>query len=319
MVPLPAAATGAGVEATGREDPLPRPRGGRRRVLPFERGWQRHRAKSRLRVGEELDPNPLEMSPKGRDKRLRQHRHAVLPALSVPDGDRPALEVDVLDPEPSALQQAETGSVEQGCHDPGRPAEFTEDPCRFLSREDDRHPGRSLRTDNLVQPRQVLAQHFPVQEQQRAEGLVLCRGADARVGGEVGQVLPDLVRAHLGGMLHSVVDQKPLDPEDVGLFRSAAVVPLPNGAANASKESRGARRRRLGAPGGGGRCRSRLVLFRRPCRHGSGSSWSPRRAAEPGGGISWGRYARPCQERTVRGGRLRRAAVRCRKGREDPC
>jgi len=67
--------------------------------------------------------------------------------------------------------------VEQGRHEPGRAAERPEDRADFFAREDDREALRALRAHDAVQPGDVDLEHLAVEEQQRAQRLVLrgCR------------------------------------------------------------------------------------------------------------------------------------------------
>src|SRR5438270_7787126 len=53
---------------------------------------------------------------------------------------------------------------------------------------------------------------------------MLGRGRDAPVGGEVGEVLSDFVRAHLRGVALALKDDEALDALDVGRFGANAIM-----------------------------------------------------------------------------------------------
>ena len=61
-------------------------------------------------------------------------------------------------------------------------------------------------------------------EQQGTEGLVLRRGADVAVDGQVGQELVDLGGAEGGGVADAVEEDEAPDPPDVGVLGPGAVV-----------------------------------------------------------------------------------------------
>ena len=77
-----------------------------------------------------------------------------------------------------------------------------------------------------------LAQHVPVQNQERAEGLVLGGGGHILPHSDVRQKRLNFGRAHLPGMPLAVEKDKAPNPVDVALFRANAVVletnPLPD-------------------------------------------------------------------------------------------
>ena len=56
---------------------------------------------------------------------------------------------------PAALEQAKAGTVKQSGHESGLATQPREDLVDFASREHDGEPGRALRADDVVHPRQV--------------------------------------------------------------------------------------------------------------------------------------------------------------------
>lgn len=60
-------------------------------------------------------------------ERIRKQGNPILPPLAVSDEDLPAIEIDVLHPEPGALEDAQTRPVEEGRHEPWCAVEALED------------------------------------------------------------------------------------------------------------------------------------------------------------------------------------------------
>jgi hypothetical protein len=80
----------------------------------------------------------------------------------------------ILDPEPGALQEPQTRAVEEQRHQLGRTAHLLKNGSDLPACKNDREPPGSPRTDHAFNPSDVPLQYFPVEEQQRAESLVLC-------------------------------------------------------------------------------------------------------------------------------------------------
>jgi len=91
---------------------------------------------------------------------------------------------------------------------------------------------------DAVEPGDLLAEHLAVQEQQRAQRLVLRGGRHLSPDGERRQELRHLSRSHLGGMALAVKQNVPADPREVRFFRATAVVACAYGVAHTVEESR---------------------------------------------------------------------------------
>ena len=109
-----------------------------------------------------------------------------------------------------ALQHPEAAPVEQGGHQLGRPVEAVEDRLDLLAGEHHGKPFRLPGMDEVVQPRQRLAQDGLVQEEEGAQCLVLGRGSQVRIHSQGRQKLGDLDLAHLGGVPLAVEEDEPL-------------------------------------------------------------------------------------------------------------
>jgi hypothetical protein len=159
--------------------------------------------------------------------------NAVLRPLAVPDQDLPIFEVDIFDPKLQALGEAQPRSIEKACHQPLRAPGGGKQPLHFASCEHRRQPRRALRSLEVVQPRQRLAQHLLVEKHERGKRLVLRRCRHVTLASEVVQKDGDLHRAQTLGMpLPGEIDKAPY-PIYVDLLGAVAVVAPPYGVAYA--------------------------------------------------------------------------------------
>jgi hypothetical protein len=179
-----ATALSVAIHSRRREHPLPCPLAAGVRQLAVER------------------THVLELSPQLPLCCAGQHRPAVLGALPAANDDLPPLEVHVLDPEPQALEKPEPAAVEKHRDESRSAVELVKDASHFLTREHDRNPLRYFGAPDALDPSGLLPQHFLVQEEQRAQRLILRRRADAILDRERRQELADLRFAHLAWMTH---------------------------------------------------------------------------------------------------------------------
>jgi hypothetical protein len=143
---------------------------------------------------------------------------AVLVTLAAPDDDLVGCEVDVLDPEAAAFEDAKTSAVQQAHHDTRRPAEALDHGADLLAGEDNGQARRALGSHDLVEPGQLDVQNVPIEEQERAQRLVLRRRGDATLDREGTEKARHLRAAHLDGMPLAVKEDVAPDPRDVGFF-----------------------------------------------------------------------------------------------------
>src|SRR5947209_81906 len=99
-------------------------------------------------------------------------------------------------------------------------AQMSEDFVDLVPGQNDRHPGRPLRSLDVLEPTNFLLEDFLVEKQQCAQRLVLGGGSNSSVPGKMGQELADFVLRHFLRMALSVKQNKPLDPVDIGLLGS---------------------------------------------------------------------------------------------------
>lgn len=144
------------------------------------------------------DPSQLPLQRK--DEVLGQHRHPVLAALALADDDLTPLELDILDAQPQAFEQAHAGAVQQGRDQPRGASHLVQQGAHFGGREHHRKPRLLVRGHHLVEPRQLHNENGPVEKQHHGLGLILRGRRYAPVGGQMGQESRHLRSAHLGRM-----------------------------------------------------------------------------------------------------------------------
>jgi hypothetical protein len=113
---------------------------------------------------------------------------------------------------------------------------FGDDRAHLVSSQDDGEVFRSLGPDHVIEPGQVLVQDVAVEEQERAQRLVLGGGGNLALDGEGAEEARDLGGAHLGGMALVVDEDAPADPSDVSLLGAATAVAKAVGLPHAVEE-----------------------------------------------------------------------------------
>jgi hypothetical protein len=119
---------------------------------------------------------------------------------------------------------ARAASLKQAGEEPPRSLQLREEIHHLVSREHGRHARGTCYPLHVLQPRQLTAEHFFVQEQQRRKRLILRAGGDLPVKREVVQKGGDLCLSKLGRVAFSSKANEPFDPMNVRLFRAATVI-----------------------------------------------------------------------------------------------
>jgi len=133
--------------------------------------------------------------------------------------------------------------------------QFGDDRAHLVAGQDDGEVFRALGPDHAIKPGQVLLQDVAVEEQERAQRLVLGGGRDFALDGQGTEEARDLGGAHVGGMALAVEEDVPADPSDVRLLGAAAAVAEAVGFADAVEELGRAGRGRAGLRHDEGRVR----------------------------------------------------------------
>jgi hypothetical protein len=180
-----------------------------------------------------LDVNALQVGGEVPFGHRGEHRDAVLVALAAADDDLIGGEVDVLDAQATTLEDAQARSVKQAGHEPWRAVEPVEHNTDFVTGRDDWKALRAFGAYGVVEPGQGDVEHVAVEEQERAQRLVLRGGRDATLHRQRAEECGDLGRVAL-----AVKEDVAPDPGDVGLFGTTAVVAGAKRGADAVEETR---------------------------------------------------------------------------------
>jgi hypothetical protein len=217
----------AGRQRGRRKHPEPAPALPHLGVLAFERVRHLH---ARVAGGPVLLPR----LPRQRDallQRLRerpgQHHHPILVALGLAHDDHVAVEVHVLHAQPDRLHQAHAGAVQQPREQRRRLGHRVQQHLHLLARQHRRyatHRGGPLQVGH---PRQLGAQHLLVEEQDRAQRLVVRGRRHVPLRGQHREKRLDLGLAHVPRMPQPRPAHEHADPVQIGLLGAQAVVQIP--------------------------------------------------------------------------------------------
>jgi hypothetical protein len=160
-----------------------------------------------------LHPDCRQVRTQSLDQDAGQDRSAILLALTSTNDDLTAIEVDVFCPQVQRLEQAQARAIQECAHQPDRTLDVRRKAARLFPPEHDRDVYRPLGVDQVAQPLEFAPKHLLVQEQQRGQGLVLCRGADLCFTGQTGQLKERAwparrILAHRDSPVHSWLSQR---------------------------------------------------------------------------------------------------------------
>ena len=240
-----------------RKHPEPHPGQGRAGVLAIQRVGHLHARHARGAVGGPLRVGCRQLGAQRPLKRGGQHHDAVFAALALAHHDGAACEIDVLDPQTQAFQQAHAGAVEQLAEQTVVIRQGGQHLRHLVMRQHHRKPGRALRAVDLLHPRHRQAEHLLVQKQQGRQSLLVGGHRHVSICDQPGQEGLDLGAAQISRMAQAVKAHEGAHPMDVGLFGPYAVVEVANLAAKLIQQPTGRRHRAHGH----GQSPVRVVLY----------------------------------------------------------
>lgn len=209
--------------SSGRKHPLPGPVDITVRHRPSERTGKGGSAQSASKVPMELLSDSPKVLPKGGDGADWQWNAPILTALATPNDDLASIEVDVLYAQGETFRNTEAASIQKRGAQTRNAAQPGHHGSYLGFREYGGQPPTILRAIDTRQMADRLPEHVSVQEENRAQRLILSRGADVTVGGEVTEKRGDLTLTHLCRMTSVVKDDEPPYPVDVCDFRALTV------------------------------------------------------------------------------------------------
>ncbi len=154
----------------------------------------------------------------------REQRRAIVTSFATSHHDLVALEVDILDPQCQTFEQSETAPVEHLRDETEERIESFEEGLDLAAREDRREVLGSTGPLQAFQGRHFQAEDALVEEDEGAKGLILGRGRDATLHGEVIQEGRGFGGGHVSGVMAVVITDERADPVNVGLFGARRVV-----------------------------------------------------------------------------------------------
>src|SRR5262245_4271291 len=101
------------------------------------------------------------------------------------------------------------------------------DRAHLVAREHHGEAGRPAGTHDVIEPGQLDSEHLAIEEQERAQRLILGGSRHAALDGERAEEARHLWSAELGGMALAVKEDVAPDPGDAGFLGAATVMPDP--------------------------------------------------------------------------------------------
>ena len=206
-------------EGVGGKHPEPAPALGGPPELDGERVRQMDAAAVVLAIGLPESRRLLQLPAQRRLEGARQHDDAVLAALAVAHDDHLAHEVDVLHAQPDPFEQAHARAVEEAREQAGLGVlHAVEERLHLDVGKHHRHAALRHRAAELLEPRQVDAEHFAIEEQQRAQRLPMRGRGDPALVGQHDQVLLHPLASELAWMPSPRPAHEVAHPIDIGLL-----------------------------------------------------------------------------------------------------
>jgi len=112
-----------------------------------------------------------------------KRRDPILVAFAGANDDLMPPEINVLHAEAGAFEKAQAGAIHEDGHEARSAAELADDSPYLVAREYDWQSHWPFRAHDVIEPRQILSEHLAIEEQQRAQRLVLRRRSDVTVDG----------------------------------------------------------------------------------------------------------------------------------------
>jgi hypothetical protein len=208
----------------------------------------------------------------------RKQRRSIILSFSATDHDLPSIEVDVLDPDRERFEEAKAASIEDLADEAKGWDEVIEQGEGVLPREDRREVFGPAGAFERLESRHFQVEDPFVEEEKRAQRLVLCRRRGSARDCKLIQKGRDLFRTHLPWVLATVeMDELP-DPMDVCLFCARRVMQASDSGAYGFDEGH------VDGPG----CEAAVRRVRTGTyRSGAGASCAGRKIFRPGTSHPW--------------------------------
>jgi hypothetical protein len=148
------------------------------------------------------------------------------------------VEIEVLHPQAYGLHQPRSRPVQETGHQPGRAGQASQPRPHLVRRQDRRQAPRLLRPHHGLDAGERPPEYRFVEEHQRIERLILCGGRHLAVDRQMREEGANLRLGYFPRVPLPMKQDETLDPAEVCLLRSDAVMPNPYGDANLLQERR---------------------------------------------------------------------------------
>jgi len=137
---------------------------------------------------------------------------------------KPLDEIHVLDTQFQAFHHAQAAAVEQFDDQPVGTRQQLDNVDGLFPGQNGRQATRLFGLNGVDSAIQFYFEYITIEEKDGVERLILGRGGDVALHGQVGQVCLDLVHPHLPWMAFVVEEDEALDPIGVSLFGARGVM-----------------------------------------------------------------------------------------------
>lgn len=110
------------------------------------------------------DSHLLNLTPERFSHRVRQHRYRVFAPFPDANHDLSPVKLDIMYPQPQALEQAQARAIQQARHQVFRSGELVEQSSDLGDCENHRQATWLFRPSDIVEPGQLALKYFPIKK-----------------------------------------------------------------------------------------------------------------------------------------------------------
>lgn len=223
---MSAQAAGLGIfrDARGGKNVLPDPGLGGSRIFQGQRERQVDLTEPVGEIHIEGMPDAGEVGDQGGGQRCGEDSVAIFGPFAIAHENLVLFEVDIFNAQVDALHEAKTAAVEQLGHELLDSLEAFEYGARFGFRQDGRQSFGSSGAQGLDGFGDFLSENGTEEEENCAEGLVLCGSGDLAIDSQVIEIGFDLVFSHAARVFEIVEAKEASDPAQIGSLGSFGIV-----------------------------------------------------------------------------------------------
>lgn len=223
------------VPADDFRDGVPGPPGGRKHILPVplscctlvlggEGVWKDSFAETFGEVFLMDCVDLFEMELKSFFDGRRENCYAILVSFSASHKNSILCKVDIFDTESEALEESESGPVEEVTDEPIDSCESGDDLFGFVASERFGYSFWTSGPDGFCDGSDFFVEDFLVEKEDSIEGEVLGGGSDVFFDGEVGEKILDFLFRHFRGVTFPIKENVAFNPMDVSVLGAAGEV-----------------------------------------------------------------------------------------------